>query len=47
MGLVIEPAGALGVAALLAGRERFAGGRVTTIACGGNVTDEQRRAWIC
>ena len=47
MGLVIEPAGALGVAALLAGRERFAGGRVTTVACGGNVTDEQRRAWIC
>lgn len=46
LGIVIEPAGALGVAALLADRYRWRSERVTTIACGGNVTDEQRRRWL-
>jgi threonine dehydratase len=45
-GLVVEPAGAVGLAALLEepdlGRDR----RVATIVCGGNVTSEQRRAWL-
>jgi threonine dehydratase/peptide deformylase len=36
-GLVIEPAGGLGIAALLAHRVRFAGQRVATILCGGNI----------
>jgi len=36
-GLVVEPAGALGVAALLADRPRYAGHSVATIVCGGNV----------
>lgn len=38
-GVVLEPAGALGVAALLAPRERFAGRKVATILCGGNRAD--------
>jgi threonine dehydratase len=35
--LVAEGAGAIGVAALLANRDRFAGRRVATIICGGNI----------
>ena len=35
--LVAEGAGAIGVAALLAHRERFAGRRVATVICGGNI----------
>lgn len=36
-GLIIEPAGAIGLAALLENEARFRGGRVATILCGGNV----------
>jgi len=36
-GLVVEPAGAAGVAATLEHRERLQGGSVATILCGGNV----------
>lgn len=46
VGLVIEPSGAVGVAAVLAHPDRFRGQRVGTILCGGNVTDEQRRDWL-
>jgi threonine dehydratase len=35
--LVAEGAGAIGVAALLANRDRFAGRRVATVICGGNI----------
>jgi threonine dehydratase len=45
-GLVVEPAGAVGVAAIRAYQERFAGRRVATVLCGGNVTEEQRRLWF-
>jgi threonine dehydratase len=45
-GLVTEPSGAVGVAAILAHRERFAGCRVATVVCGGNLTPEQARAWL-
>ncbi len=38
LGLVVEPAGAVGVAALLAHAPQFAGQRVSTILCGGNLT---------
>jgi len=41
VGLVVEPAGAVGVAALLAHPTRFAGQRIATILCGGNLTREQ------
>lgn len=46
MGLVVEPAGAAGVAALLAHRERFAGALVATPLCGGNLTGKQIRRWL-
>jgi len=46
LGLVIEPAGAAGLAALLAQRERWRGKRVATILCGGNMTPEQMKAWL-
>ncbi|MEL6287179.1 MAG: pyridoxal-phosphate dependent enzyme [Pseudomonadota bacterium] len=36
-GLVTEPSGAVGIAALLTDRKRFAGRRVATIICGSNV----------
>jgi peptide deformylase len=38
-GLVVEPAGALGVAAILADRARYANRRVATILCGGNLSE--------
>ncbi|MDP8946633.1 MAG: pyridoxal-phosphate dependent enzyme, partial [Actinomycetota bacterium] len=46
MGLVVEPAGAAGVAALLAYRERFAGTLVATPLCGANLTGQQVRRWL-
>jgi threonine dehydratase len=46
MGLVVEPAGAAGIAALLAHRERFAGSLVATPLCGGNLTGQQVRRWL-
>jgi threonine dehydratase len=46
MGLVVEPAGAAGVAALLAHRERFAGSLVATPLCGGNLSAQQVRRWL-
>ena len=46
MGLVVEPAGAAGVAALLAHRERFAGALVATPLCGSNLTGQQVRRWL-
>ena len=36
-GLVVEPSAALGVAAILEDRDRFAGRHVVTIVCGSNV----------
>jgi threonine dehydratase len=46
MGLVVEPAGAAGLAALLAHRERFAGTLVATPLCGSNLTGQQVRRWL-
>ncbi|GEL23586.1 threonine dehydratase [Pseudonocardia sulfidoxydans NBRC 16205] len=45
-GLVVEPSGALGVAALLENRERFADRRVVTVVCGGNVDPAAHRCWV-
>lgn len=45
LGLVIEPAGAVGIAALLSAPHGSFGARVGTILCGGNVTLEQLHAW--
>jgi threonine dehydratase len=44
-GLLIEPAGAVGVAALLSAVRGSFGQRVGTILCGGNVTREQMLEW--
>jgi len=45
-GLVTEPSAALGVAAVLEDRERFAGRRVATIVCGSNVASEDFARWV-
>ena len=44
-GLIIEPAGAVGIAALLSVPHGNYGERVGTILCGGNVTSEQLSQW--
>jgi threonine dehydratase len=46
LGLVLEPSGAAGMAALLADGDRFRGQLVGTILCGGNLTHEQMREWL-
>jgi threonine dehydratase len=45
-GLVVEPSGAVGIAALLEYPDMFRDQRVGTIVCGGNLTVEQMRAWL-
>ncbi|TYK51342.1 threonine ammonia-lyase [Actinomadura decatromicini] len=44
-GLVVEPSAALGVAAVLEDRDRFAGRHVAAIVCGGNVDMDAYRQW--
>ena len=46
LGLVVEPAGAVGLAALVADPDLGRGQRVSTILCGGNVTAAQARDWL-
>src|SRR5258706_252163 len=45
-GLVVERAGAAGIAAIAKRRKEFAGKRVAAILTGGNVTEEQLRKWF-
>jgi threonine dehydratase len=45
-GLVVEPSAALGVAALLEDRARFAGRHVVTIVCGSNVDKDAYGRWV-
>ncbi|MEV8537680.1 pyridoxal-phosphate dependent enzyme [Streptomyces sp. NPDC051572] len=45
-GLVVEPSAALGIAAILEDRDRFAGRHVVTIVCGGNVDGDAYRRWV-
>ncbi|WP_238174435.1 threonine ammonia-lyase [Kribbella kalugense] len=45
-GLVVEPSAALGIAAILEDRDRFAGRHVVTIVCGSNVDMPTYRGWI-
>ena len=45
-GIVAEPSGAAGIAALLENADRFRHQRVGTIICGGNLTVEQIRDWL-
>jgi threonine dehydratase/peptide deformylase len=46
LGLVVEPAGAAGLAAAVRYQERFAGETVGIPLCGGNVTVEQMAEWL-
>ncbi|MCL7381661.1 threonine/serine dehydratase [Streptomyces sp. 35G-GA-8] len=45
-GLVVEPSAALGIAAVLEDRDRFAGRHVVTIVCGGNVDVDAYHRWL-
>ncbi|MEU8235543.1 pyridoxal-phosphate dependent enzyme [Actinoplanes sp. NPDC048967] len=45
-GLIVEPSAALGVAAILEDRDRFAGRHVATIICGGNVDPDAYDRWV-
>jgi threonine dehydratase len=45
LGLVLEPSGAAGLAAIVAHRDRLQGQLVATILCGGNALEEHRR-WL-
>ncbi|MEV8289527.1 threonine ammonia-lyase [Streptomyces niveus] len=45
-GLIVEPSAALGIAAVLEDRDRFAGRHVATVVCGGNVDVDAYRRWI-
>jgi threonine dehydratase len=45
MGLIVEPAGAAGVAALIQHRDQLRHGLIGTVLCGANVTRTQLREW--
>ncbi|MYR58147.1 pyridoxal-phosphate dependent enzyme [Streptomyces sp. SID625] len=45
-GLVVEPSAALGIAAILEDRDRFAGRHVVTIVCGSNIDVDAYHRWI-
>ena len=45
-GLVVEPSGAIGVAAAKKYGEKYDGKRIATVICGSNLTAEQMRAWL-
>ena len=45
-GLIVEPSAALGIAAILEDRNRFAGRHVVTIVCGSNVDPDAYHRWI-
>jgi threonine dehydratase len=46
LGLILEPSGAAGIAALLEHKGAFAGKTVGIVLCGGNLTPEQIRSWL-
>jgi threonine dehydratase len=45
-GLVTEPSGAAGVAAVLAYPLRFKGQSIAAVICGGNITEQQFKMWV-
>jgi threonine dehydratase len=45
-GRLVEPAGAAGLAAILAQASDLKGCRVATMLCGANLTDQQINAWF-
>jgi len=46
LGIVLEPSGAAGLAAILENRDRFRDQSVATVPCGGNLTPEQMKLWL-
>lgn len=46
LGLAVEPAGAVGVAALLADKKRWRGKCVASVLCGNNMTPAQLKDWF-
>jgi threonine dehydratase len=46
LGLVLEPAGAAGLAAVMTHRDHLSGQLIGTILSGGNVTTEQMQQWL-
>jgi threonine dehydratase len=46
LGLILEPSGAAGLAALIENKAAFAGQTVAIILCGGNLTPDQIRTWL-
>lgn len=46
LGLILEPSGAAGIAALLENKNSFAGKTVALVLCGGNLTPDQVRNWL-
>lgn len=46
LGRRVEPSGVAGLAGLLRNRKAFAGQRVATVMCGGNLTDQQIATWF-
>jgi threonine dehydratase len=46
LGLVLEPSGAAGIAAILLHSARFHGRTVATVLCGGNLAPEQFKVWL-
>ncbi len=46
LGLVLEPSGAAGIAAILSQPERYAGRTVATVLCGGNLSPDQMHRWL-
>jgi threonine dehydratase len=46
LGIVLEPSGAAGLAAILENRERFANQTVAIVLCGGNLTPQQMKLWL-
>ena len=45
-GLIVEPAGAVGLAAAKKLRDTWGGGRIAVIVTGGNITPDQIRSWL-
>jgi threonine dehydratase len=46
VGAVMEPAGVLGIAALLDGKAAFSGRHVATVLCGSNLAEDDRRKFL-
>jgi threonine dehydratase len=46
VGIMVEPSGAVGVAAMMKNKSLFSGKTVATILCGSNLTKEQINNWI-